>query len=190
MTASIEHFTKGKLQTKPHIHIHFISKRPSNTIRKGIANHFEFIGRCQCCKPEPIVEITKFFKYPLKQQKNDTKVAYHSTFHEEETKQMIDSAYDVWLTSGEVLVNKLEKKIERTSEDRLFNALDLQYSNTNPPSSYHEVLSTAILYYANYEQSFNYTTIVGYVDKYLISRKIISTTKYLNMKGTPDYKFV
>lgn len=188
LTAGIEHFTKGKLQTRPHLHVHFISKRPSNTIRKGLAQHFEFIGRCQCCKPEPLVNEDKFFKYPLKQQLHDTKVAYWSTFSPNDTTKMVQSAYDLWLVSGEVLVNKLEKKMERTSEDRLFNALDILYQS-DPPATYHALMSAALKYYAQNEQTFNYTTINGYVDKYLIQKDLISMSAYFKLKGTPDFTF-
>lgn len=186
ITLGIEHFTKGKLNTKPHLHIHFISKKTSNTIRKGLAQEFNFIGRCQCCKAEAIVNEDKFFNYPLKQQKNDTYRFFLSSFTKEETANMIDVAYAIWMVSSEVAVNKLEKKIERNSEDRLFHVLDNLFIS-DPPTTYHEILRVALLYYANNEPTFNYTTIQGYVDKYLIKNEKISIQKYLKIKGSDDF---
>lgn len=188
-TLGIEHFTKGKLSTKPHLHIHFISKKTSNTIRKGLAQEFNFIGRCQCCKAEAIVNEEKFFNYPLKQQKNDTARFVLSSFPKEETLKMIDVAYSIWMVSSEVAVNKLEKKIERNSEDRVFHVLDNYFNSVQPTDtlSYYDVLNVALNYYAHNEPTFNYSTIVGYVDKYLIKNGKLSIQKYLKMKNVVDF---
>lgn len=187
LTAGIEHFTKGKLETKPHLHVHFISKKNSNTIRKGLALEFNFIGRCQCCKAETIVNEDKFFRYPLKQQKNDTfRWGHAAGFTQDEKLIMVDVAYSIWIVSAEVAVEKLQKKIERNSEDRLFHVLDNLFS-VDPPTTYYGVMSIAMRYYADNEPTFNYQTIVGYVDKYLILRGIIMITQYLKIKDCKDF---
>lgn len=188
VTAGIEHFTKGKLDTKPHLHVHFISKKNSNTIRKGLALEFNFIGRCQCCKAEAIVNEDKFFRYPLKQQKNDTfRWGHASGFTQDEKLNMVEVAYGIWIVSAEVAVDKLQKKIERNSEDRVFHVLDNLFS-ISPPTTYYEVMSVAIKYYAEHEPTFSYSTITGYVDKYLIKTERISISKYLKIKKCEDFE--
>lgn len=185
VTAGIEHYTKGMVSAKPHLHVHFISKMPSNTIRKGLAQEFGFIGRCQGCIPEIIVNEDKFFRYPLKQQKGETKVFAYSTFPVDKSLIMIEVAHTMWIQSAEIAVGKLEKRIERTSEDRLFQYLNMTFET--PPTTYHEVLSAACLYYVHNEQTFNYMTVLGYVDKYLIKTGILSMAGYLKLKGTGDF---
>lgn len=187
-TAGIEHYTKGMITAKPHLHVHFISKTPTNTIRKGLATEFNFIGRCQGCIPEVMVNEDKFFRYPFKQQKNETRVWIDSSFDLDTIKTMIEIAYAAWIQSAEIAVGKLEAKILRTSEDRLFQVLDNLF--LTEPKTYNEVVTEACIYFAHHEQSFNYTTIIGYVDKYLIKYSKISTKKFLEMKGTIDFQLV
>jgi len=188
LTAGIEHYTKGMLGAKPHLHVHFISKHPSNTIRKGLAQEFRFIGRCQGCIPEVLVDEDKFFRYPLKQQKGETKrLCLFNQFTKEEILIMIDVAHAIWMQSAEVSIGKLEKKIERSSEDRLFQYLD-RYFEIENPTTLTQVISTSVMYFVEHEPCFNFTTIQGYTEKYLLSRKKISIKKYLEIKGTQDFK--
>lgn len=188
-TAGIEHYTKGMVSCKPHLHIHFISKKSSNTIRKGLALEFNLIGRCQACKAEVIVDEDKFFRYPLKQQKNNTYIKCWSSFPKEESQMMIDVAYACWIQAAEIAVGKLEKKVERTSEDRLFLRLD-KYFELEDPKDYNSILKFALMYYAEHEPCFNYTTIVGYVDKYLIKHEKMSLDRYLLMKGASNFDLI
>lgn len=188
LTAGIEHFTKGKLETKPHLHVHFISKKNSNTIRKGLALEFNFIGRCQCCKAEAIVNEDKFFRYPLKQQKNDTfRWGHAAGFSQDEKLNMVEVAYGIWTVSAEVAIEKLEKKIARNSEDRVCQVLDNLFA-LDPPKTYFDVMKCALNYYAEHEETFSYSTISGYVDKYLIRNSKISIQKYLNIKKLEDFE--
>lgn len=189
-TAGIEHFTKGMQACKPHVHIHFLSKHKSDTIRKNMARTFEMIGRCQACIAEVLVDEDKFFRYPLKQQDGESR-RWSSYSKELFTKEQViawrDVAYACWLQSAEVLVGKLEKKIERTTEDRLFHQLDRAYElDEECFKTYYEVLKYGLAYWAEHELTFNYSTICGYVDKYLLSRGKMSYDKYLEMKGAKN----
>jgi len=58
ITAGIEHYTKGMLPAKAHLHIHFVSRSKADTIRKGLSYNWpeSFVGRCQSCKAEVIVD--------------------------------------------------------------------------------------------------------------------------------------
>lgn len=176
LIAGIEHFTKGMISTKPHIHIHFISRHSSDTIRKGIMRRFELIGRVQCCKAEVLVDEGKFWRYPLKQQQGDTKrghLAYG--FSQEEVIQMRDVAYECWKQAAEISVGKMERKLEKTSRDRLFAYLDQQQELTERICA-----RLAYEYYVEHEDNFNYNTVNGYIHIYLLKNKIVTYEQFLD----------
>lgn len=171
IVAGIEHYTKGMLPSKAHCHIHFMSKKSSDTIRKGLAREFSMVGRCQSCKAEVLVDNPKFWRYPLKQQKNETlKNIQFKGFDKEEIIQMRDVAYDCWKASAEVLVGKLEKKLERTSKDRLFVYLDTQECSKDIRS----MCCMAYQYFAENEDTVCIRTIDGYVNAYMLTKKLIT----------------
>lgn len=174
LTSGVEIYTKGMLSCKPHVHIHFMSRHKSDTIRKGIARRFEMIGRCQACIPEVIVEAdgAKFWRYPLKQQKEESKM-YHKClgFAQVEIDNMIHIAYESWKCSAQIMVNKLEKKLERTSKERLYVYFD------SLPFVYESIKQTcclAYMYYAENENEVSVKTIDGYVNQYLLINKHLS----------------
>lgn len=172
MTVGLEHFTKGMLVTKPHVHIHFMSKHSSDTIRKGLAYSFELIGRCQSCKAEVLVDELKYWRYPLKQQSGETK-RFCQVFGFSNEKEMIDVAYACWKQSAEVYVAKAEKKLERTSKDRLFVYLDTQQLSLE-----HDIVMAAYKYYVEYEDNFCVKTVNGYVHIYLLQKGILSYSDF------------
>lgn len=171
----IEHYTKGMMSTKPHCHIHFISRVASDTIRKGIMREFNLIGRCQCCKAEVFVDEGKFWRYPLKQQDGDSKVfALGKGFENDEIRTMRETAYACWLQAAEVTIHKMEKKAEKTSKERLFSYLDgLQLSTES------SIVRSSYEYYVEHEENFNYNTVNGYIHIYLLKNKIMSYEKFI-----------
>lgn len=175
LTAGVEHYTKGMLSAKPHCHIHFCSKHSSDTIRKGLARHFELIGRVQSCKAEVIVDEAKFFRYPLKQQMNETAVYKIITgFSKEESSVMVEVAYACWKQSAEVYVGKLEKKLERTSKERLYvylDSLDFAFESKK------QVCCYAYEYFAENEEGLCIKTVDGYVNVYLLQKKYMSSSQ-------------
>lgn len=176
IVAGVEHYTKGMLPAKPHVHIHFMSRKSSDTIRKGIAHRFDLIGKCQSCKPEVLVDEAKFWRYPLKQQQGDTEKYYNvKGFDADETKNMIEISYACWKQSAEILVNKLEKKLERSTKDRLFTYLD-----TLSEKSEKTLVRAAYEYYVENEDTFNVTTVNGYIHIYLLKNKIVSYQDFID----------
>lgn len=176
ITGGIEHYTKGMVATKPHMHIHFVSKHKSDTIRKGIMRRFDLIGRCQSCKPEVIVDEDKFWRYPLKQQAGDTyKGNYHSGFTKEVATNMRDVAYACWKQAAEIAVGKIEKKLERTSKERLFAYLDTLEMVTEK-----EAVVNALEYYVEHEETFCAKTIQGYVHCWMLKNNKISYDEFYN----------
>lgn len=176
----IEHYTKGMILTNAHIHIHFVSKHKSDTIRKGMARRFDLIGRCQACKPEVILDSeAKFWRYPLKQQKGDTaRGNFVSGFDKEEMRVEAEVAYQCWRQAAEVAVNKVEKKLERTSQDRLFAFLESLGILENEEA----YVCAALEYYAENEESFCFKTIEGYAQKYMLLRKVISYKDFYKLQ--------
>lgn len=190
IVAGIEHYTKGMLATKPHLHIHFVTKTKSDTIRKGLLHSQNLqAGRCQCVKNEVLVQVDKFFRYPLKQQKGESKKWFSfAGFEKDEVQIMLDVAYECWIQSAQISINKMEKKIERTSEDRLFYVLD-KYYETETPANLHDVIKVSINYFIDNEPTFNYSTILGYTEKYLLSKNKITLSQYIKYKGTDNLEF-
>lgn len=173
IVAGVETYTKGMLKCKPHLHIHFMSRHTSDTIRKGLARNFEMIGRCQSCIPEVIVEAdgAKFWRYPLKQQKGDSKNLHIvKGFSKSEVEVMIDIANTTWVTSAQVLVNKIEKKLERTSKERLFVYFDKLFEFKSIKQS----CIDAYIYFAEHENEVSVKTIDAYVYQYLLLKKYIT----------------
>lgn len=175
----VEHYTKGMVPTKPHVHIHFVSKCAAKNMRDVIGRKFDFKGRCQTCKAEVLVDEFKFWRYPLKQQKSNTKVFSRSNgFSEEEITRLRDVAYECWKQSAEVFIRKEEAKLERTSRDRLFAYLDgVQISDLR------DAMIKAFRYYAEHEDNFNITTVKGYVHIYVMKKGIISVEEMVDKYG-------
>lgn len=176
MTGGIEHFTKGMMATRPHCHIHFVSKYPSDTIRKGLARAFDIIGRRQCCKAETIVDSEKFFRYPFKQQKNETKRGLKFVgFEKDEATNMRDVAYACWIQGAEILVNKLEKKVERNAKDRLFHFLDENFDKTEEYDNPIIIARCkAYEYFRDHEDTLCVKTVDGYVNIWCLKNNLMS----------------
>lgn len=176
--ASIEHYSVGMTSAKPHCHIHFTSRAKSDTIRKQLARQFEMIGRVQCCKAEINVDEHKFWRYVLKQQKNNSYVYYtYAGFEKEYILTQRDIAYEVWKVAAEVSVAKREKVEETNSlKDRLFI-----YLSSCGPITRREVIAAALMYYVEKEQHpVNNQTIDGYVNLYMLQKRLISYDTYIN----------
>lgn len=176
--AGIEHYTKGMLSAKPHVHIHFQSRHSSDTIRKGLARYFEMIGRCQACKAEILVDEYKFWRYPLKQQLGNTKIFHmFRGYTKEQVNLMIDVANACWLQSAEVFVGKIEKKLEKTAKERLYVYLD---SLNIVFESVKQVTIYAYQYFAENEETLCVKTVDGYVNVWLLKNKYISANDLYN----------
>lgn len=185
IVGGIEHYTKGMIKTKPHIHIHFVSKSKADTIRKGLMREYDMIGRCQSCKAEVCVDESKFWRYPLKQQSGETKIGVLiSGFSQEEAKNMVEVAYACWKMSAEIAIGKVEKKLERSSKDRLFAYLDTQ--------SYFEEINKGLVslkqsyiigykYYVENEDTFCVKTVEGYINSYLLQKNLISYEEFYEL---------
>jgi len=175
--ASIEHYSVGMSSAKPHTHIHFMSRAKSDTIRKQLAREFKMVGRVQCCKAEVNVDEPKFWRYPLKQQQGPSKIyTLFEGFEKEEINRMCDIAYEMWKVSAEVSVAKREKVEENnTLKDRLFIYLDTLSVKTR-----YDVISAALMYYVEKENHpVNNQTIDGYVNLYMLQKKMISYDIYI-----------
>lgn len=169
LVMGIEHYTKGMVSAKPHVHIHFVSKHASDTIRHHLRTKFEMVGRVQVCKAEVLVDEDKFWRYPLKQQKGETKVYYRTFGFEEREQNMIDVAYACWKQSAEVAIRQEEARQERSSKERLWAYLDTQ-EYVDIRDSYIK----AYEYYAHHEMQFNPQMVRGYVLMYLMKNGIVS----------------
>ena len=180
----IEHYSVGMSSAKPHVHIHFTSRAKSDTIRKQLAREFEMIGRVQCCKAEVNVDEAKFWRYPLKQQQGSSKIFMtYGGFEKEEIIRMCDIAYEMWKVAAEVSVAKREKVEEtNTLKDRLFIYLD-----TLSPKTRYDVISAALMYYVEKENHpVNNQTIDGYVNLYMLQKKMVSYDTYIKQ----NFKFI
>lgn len=176
-TASIEHYSVGMSSAKPHTHIHFMSRAKSGTIRKQLAREFNMIGRVQCCKAEVNVDEAKFWRYPLKQQQGPSKVyILYEGFEKQEIIRMCDIAYEMWKVAAEVSVAKKERVEEtNTLKDRLFIYLDTLTLITR-----YDVIAAALMYYVEKENHpVNNQTIDGYVNLYMLTKKMVSYETYI-----------
>lgn len=185
IVGGIEHYTKGMVAAKPHLHIHFISKSKSDTIRKGLGREYNMIGRCQSCKAEVIVDESKFWRYPLKQQDGDTaRYMSASGFIKEDLLLMKDIAFACWKQSAEIAVLKVEKKLERSTRERLFSYFDgLDYFSIQNKDlvTLKQSYILAYQYYAENEESVCVKTIDGYVNQYCLVKGYITYDKFYEL---------
>lgn len=182
-SAGIEYFSSGMVDAKPHLHIHFVSRTIKDTIRKHLHyNQDEKYGekifdgsrnRYALCV-EIIVNEHRFWRYPLKQQKNDTKRFCNvGGFSKDSVISMIDIAYDQWVTASEIENAKKEKK-ESTDQlsERLFQYLDTHVTTSRCDRN----LKIAIqrFYIVEEQRPFNKTTAYGYLLNYKIIRGLMT----------------
>ena len=174
-TAAIEHYTKCMAECKPHLHVHFMSNKSSDTIRKGLNKQFNFKGRRpQACIAEILVDENKFWRYPLKQQTGSTfRWAKTEGFTEDEIKNMVLVSNQCWKQAAEVAIKKVEKREAQTTQDRLYDHLDtLQYID------FEELKVNALEWYVQACEVFNNNTLMNYLHFYILSRKHISYREY------------
>lgn len=180
-TLGIEHYTKGMMVAKPHVHIHFQSKTPSKTIRDSMAKAFGMRGKCQSCKAEVLVDEDKFWRYPLKQQKSETERHWSGgVFTPADLDKMREVAYACWKQAAQVLLHQKERKEERTSRDRLYNYLDEMHSRV-PMTSLEKTRMHAYMYYAEHEDMLNVSTVDGYVNVWLLKNRVIGITEFYRL---------
>lgn len=176
--AGIECFKTGMVDARPHLHLHFVSRTKRDTISKWLRRHDDpdmpalHGNRCYALSVETVVNGDKFWRYPLKQQKNDTqRTAYSEGFTKEEVARLRDEAYAVWITSCEVQNKKIEKKEDADAlSDRLYKYLDKLDKKDN--------LSIKVgiqkFYILEEQKPFNKTTALGYFYNYKIMRGLMT----------------
>lgn len=177
MTMGIEHYTKGMVAAKPHVHIHFVSKVASDSIRHHLRDKFEMIGRVQSCKAEVLVDEDKFWRYPLKQQKSETRIYRKQIgFTDEVFHNMIDVAYACWKQSAEVAIRREEARVERTSRDRLYTYLRAEGVDT-----VRSAMIAACQYYIQFpDETFNHMVVKGYVQMYCMRAGIVAVEDFVD----------
>lgn len=181
-TLGIEHYTKGMQVAKPHLHIHFLSKHPSKNIREKLRINHNMIGRVQSCKAEVLVDEEKFWRYPLKQQKGETrKYSRVSGFTDEEVSHMKDVAYSCWKQSAEVETAKAQRREERSGKDRLFAYLDNNVYT--PDMTLRECRISSYRYFVENEDGFSQPTVKGYAYMYALKKKIITYEEFDDFMG-------
>lgn len=174
--AGIEKFTKGMVDAAAHCHIHFVSRTKKDTIRKWLKRHDEsgifHRNKCYALPVEVDVNCDKFWRYPLKQQKNDTAVLVLSEgFSVGQLRKWTDEAYAVWITACEVENKKIEKK-ENTDalSDRLFVHLD----KLDKKDDISLKIGIQQFYIVEEQRPFNRTTALGYFYNYKIMRGLMT----------------
>lgn len=181
-TAAIECFSVGMVPTKPHCHIHFVSRTKKDTIRKWLKRHDDcarFVSnRCYAISVEVDVKIEKFWRYPLKQQKGDTHMGTRCEgFEPAEIVSMRDAAYEIWKTAAEVQNKKIEKKENADQlSDRLFEFLDKLGQKDDKSLK----IGIQQFYIVEEQRPFNKTTALGYFYNYKITRKLMTHEQLAN----------
>ena len=172
-TFGIEWFKSGMIDCKPHVHIHFVSRTKKDTIVKKLKRApgcYMDGNRCYSLGVEVNVDKEKFFRYPLKQQRGDTrKCCGGGGFEKPIMESMVECAYAVWLTAAEVMNKKIEKKENNDQlSDRLFVYLDNLGQLDNDLSI---KIGIQKFYIEQEQKPFNRTTALGYMYNYKIARK-------------------
>jgi len=173
--AGIEYFKSGMIDAKPHVHIHFVSRHKKDTIIKKLKRHSEtkdlLLGnRCYSMGIEVNVNERKFWRYPLKQQKDKTKRFYCSNGIDD-IDSLINEAYAVWITACEIQNKKIEKKEDSDLfSDRLFNYLNKQ----NVSSDISIKINIQKFYIDVEKKPFNMTTARGYFINYKVHKGLLS----------------
>lgn len=175
-TGGIEWFKRGLEDTKHHVHIHFVSRTKKDTIVKALkrsdtdeGSKLFHTNRCYALGREVDVQLHKFFRYPLKQQKGDTrKLVFYKGFDKPYLMSLRDEAYAVWLTSAEIQNKKNEKKED---SDQLSSRLYAHLDTKDTSSDIKIKIEIQKFYIEIEDRPFNRTTALGYFYNYKIMRK-------------------
>lgn len=176
-TLGIECFKSGKVDAKPHLHLHFVSRTKKDTIVKCLKRSDLQIfngNRCYSLGIEVIVNEDKFFRYPLKQQKNDTKryVAFGKAFNLDVVKNWIETGYSCWIVACEISNAKRERKEDSDQlSDRLYAYLDKKDVLDSDLKIKVEILK---FYVEEENKPINIATCKGYFLNYKLKRKLCS----------------
>lgn len=186
--AGIEHFKKGCNPCKAHVHILFLSYTKKDTIRKQLIRlNGELVGNKAYSLKAIADQNIKAFRYPLKQQKNETHrwatvspamKDYVQDVFGCDVQRMRDEAYAVWQMACEVS-NAKEEKEEQANMfmDRLFRYLD----KVDFVDDLDLKVRIQKFYIVEEKKPFNKTTALGYFYNYQIHRGLI-THEYLASK--------
>ena len=175
-TGGIEWFKSGMLDVAHHVHIHFVSRTKKDTIVKALKRSDKdeecplfHTNRCYALGREVDVHISKFWRYPLKQQKGDTrKKIFFKGFSQGEIVTLRDEANAVWLTSAEIQNKKNERKEDSDQlSSRLYAHLDKQDTSSDIKIK----IEIQKFYIEIEDRPFNRTTALGYFYNYKIMRK-------------------
>lgn len=175
-TAAIELFKEGMVDCKAHCHIHFTSRTKKNTITTWLKRHDDtniyHTNKCYACCIEVDVNYDRFWRYPLKQQKNSTAtVVLSEGFPVTELTRLRDEAYAVWITGSEVRNKKIEKKENSDAlSDRLFVHLD----KLDKKDDISLKIGIQQFYIVEEQRPFNRTTALGYFYNYKIMRGLMT----------------
>lgn len=174
--AAIERFKTGMVDAKAHCHIHFASRTKKDTIRKWLKRHDDaniyHSNKCYALPVEVDVNYDRFWRYPLKQQKNDTATLVLSEgFGADQLQKWRDEAYAVWITGCEVQNKKIEKKEQSDAlSDRLFEYLDKIGQKDDRSLK----IGIQQFYIVEEQRPFNKTTALGYFYNYKIMRGLMT----------------
>lgn len=175
-TVGIEWFTRGMVDAKHHVHIHFTSRTKKDTIVKALkrADKDEEVllfhsNRCYALGREVDVCVDKFWRYPFKQQKNDTrKFMAVRGIAKPVALVLRDVAYDCWVTASEIMNKKIEKKEDSDQlSTRLYAFLDKKDTSTDIKIK----IEIQKFYIEEEDKPFNRSTALGYFYNYKITRK-------------------
>lgn len=174
LICGIEHFKSGKVECSPHVHIRFVTRSKKDTITKALKRAlgaWYYKPRCYAMITFVHVDdMLKWWRYPLKQQKNDTfRFTYTRGISNEDKLYIRDVAYECWMVAGEVAVAKHNREDSDTLQERLFEYLSKYIASVGLNWSPHTIKEQILKFYVEVEHKpINFRTCEGYYYNYML----------------------
>lgn len=182
----VEHFKKGMAVATPHIHMVFVSRFDKETIRKQFIRKMEEDDK-GCVSGNKIYSLkaevennVKIWRYPLKQQKNDTKrISIYGSNYEKycvenfnkDVKEMRNDAYAIWTMACEVSNAKEQHSLDKCE---LFDRLVYYLDKLDKFDDVSLKIAIQKFYIEEEKKPFNKTTATGYMLNYKITKGLMT----------------
>lgn len=178
MTGGIETLNKDGDRTWCHLHLHFDAIENRDTIAKYIKRYLTDTYDQTChgpksfsLKPEAVRSLDDFYSYAIKQSL-DKKLCYGFTDEQLEMSHGIGKG--TFLKVQQVRQAKMDKQ---DNSDTMFERLKKHLEQTQEIKK-GKLLIAATKFYVEENKPINRTTIMGYVDTYMLQKELITYEEF------------
>lgn len=187
MTIGVEELDKCGEKTHKHIHIHMLINDKLASMRKRLQRMFQRVEETRrgnvlysLVEEDDVKDDCRFFRYVFKQSLTEGFPAenrligrYQLYPPDYDISLQSKLAYEEWSRDVEFNKKKLEKLLQPSTKDKLFEYLDAVHQ-THSFTNKRDILIMILMYYNQEEKSANQATIMGYLNTALMRYGIMT----------------